>query len=100
MRGFNWSGRGACRDRYANLLNANQRHTRCDKYCLKNGSCRFGFPKPRNDNFIIRAHPLVNTPTEQVDDWQVIVSPPDASPQDEKEDGPGPCDAHVNHHCD
>ena len=100
MRGFDWSDEGACRDRYANLLNASQRHTRCGKCFLKNGSCRFGFPNPRNDNFTIRAHPLVSPPTEWIDDWQVIVTPPNASPPDEGEEGPGPCDEYVNRHCD
>ena len=100
MRGFDWLDERACRNRYADLLNASRRHTRCGKYCLKNGSCRFVFPKPRNDNVTIRAHVLVSPPTKRIDDWQDMVTLPIAWSPDEGGGGLGPCDEYVNHLCD
>ena len=61
----------------------------CGMYCLMNGSCCFGFPKPRNDNFTRTAHPLVSPLTERICDWQIFVTPPNDSPPDEGE-GHGP----------
>lgn len=58
MRGVGDSDRTACRERNHNLFNTSQRHTRCEKYCIKNG-CRYGIPTIRNDDVAIRAHPLV-----------------------------------------
>lgn len=34
---------------YQKLINTFQRHTECGRHCLRNGRCRFKYPKPRCD---------------------------------------------------
>ncbi|CAN0290285.1 unnamed protein product, partial [Scytosiphon promiscuus] len=91
-------GAPGCFSRYVNLLNAAQRHSRHGTYCLTNGRCRFGFPKARDEELRIEAHPLTTPPTDNADDWQVIVTPPNAWPAVEGQEGEGPCDRFVNRH--
>lgn len=98
MRDFPWHDVEACRRRYANILNGSQRHTKCGPYCLRNGRCRFGFPKRRDENMRLDPHPLTATPTDDPNNYQVIVTPPNAWPPAEGEEGTGPCDRHVNRH--
>lgn len=91
MRVFDWADAEACEGRYQRLLNASQRHTKCGRYCLKDGRCRFGFPKERTEEFRIHGHPLVQPPTTRPEDWQFIVTPPNVSAQ-------GISDGYVNRH--
>ncbi|CAM9191521.1 unnamed protein product, partial [Pylaiella littoralis] len=91
LRDFDWTDEQATRARYENLLNASMRHTNCGSYCLKDGRCRFGFPKERNEGFKIHAQPLVHPPTNRPEDWQVIVTPPNVSEA-------GVSDGYVNRH--
>ncbi|CAN0419722.1 unnamed protein product, partial [Pylaiella littoralis] len=58
MRSFDWDDIGECESQYKNLVNACMRHTRCGAYCLKNGRCQFGFPKPRRTRLTLEAHRL------------------------------------------
>ena len=92
LRNFPWDDVDACWRRYANLVNASQRHTKCGPYCQRNGRCRFGFPKARNAEMKLEPHPLTATPTDDPNDYQVIVTPPNA------EGDNGPYDRTVNRH--
>ena len=94
MRDFDWNDADACQSRYEKLLDASQRHTKCSAYCLKNGKCRFGFPRERTERFKIHAHPLVNPLTNRPEDWQVIVTPPSVS----SVSADGVHDGYVNRH--
>ncbi|CAM9386991.1 unnamed protein product, partial [Ectocarpus sp. 8 AP-2014] len=98
MRTFDWDDVGECERRYKNLVNACMRHTRHGGYCLVNGRCRFGFPKPRQESLGLEAHPLTTPPTDNVDDWQLIATPQNALPRREGEEGEGVFDPCVNRH--
>eukprot|EP00752_Nemacystus_decipiens_P013816 g12266.t1 len=92
MRDFPWGDVDECRRRYANILYGSQRHTECGPYCLRNARCRFGFPKKRDESMRLEPHPLTATPTDDPNDYQVIVTPPNASPREDGDEGQGPCD--------
>ncbi|CAB1108166.1 unnamed protein product [Ectocarpus sp. CCAP 1310/34] len=98
MRDFPWHDVDECRRRYANLVNGAQRHTKCGPYCLRNGRCRFGFPKKRDGRMRLDPHPLTGNPTDDPNDYHVVVTPPNASPPAEGQRGPGPCNRSVNRH--
>ncbi|CAN0170751.1 unnamed protein product [Scytosiphon promiscuus] len=98
MRGFNWDNIDDVKRRYHNIMNAAQRHIRHGTYCLKNGRCRFGFPKARLEEMRIEAHPLTRRWSNNEADWQVVVTPPNAWPAAEGQEGGGPCDRYVNRH--